>query len=79
MDTILGNIKKTIAEVADIPIEEISADSLIIDDLDLSSIEIMAMVGETERIFAITIKEGEMLSIRTVGELAKLVEIKLAK
>ncbi len=69
-------IARTIEDIADIPIDEITEDSSFIDDLDLSSIEIMSIVAEVERKYTVKLLETELLEIRTVGELAEIIEKK---
>ena len=74
----LNVIASIIEDIADIPINEITEDSSFIDDLDLSSLEIMSIVGDVERKFSIKISEDELLSISTVGDLAKAVQNKIS-
>ncbi len=69
-------IANIIEDIADIPIDEITEDSSFIDDLDLASIEIMSIVAEVERKYSIKLSETELLEIRTVGELAEIIEKK---
>ena len=76
LDEIIKEIKIIIEDITDISQDEISDDSAMIDDLDLSSIEIMSIIAEVERNFSIKISESEMLSISTVEELAEIVENK---
>lgn len=57
---------------------ELNEDTSIISDMELSSLEFMAFVAEVEGLFNIRIKERELRKIDTLGELAELVEEKLA-
>ena len=72
-------IVKTIEDIADIPADEISFESAFIDDLNLASIEIMSIVAEVERKYSIKIAESELLEIRTVSDLVKVIESKVAQ
>lgn len=72
-------IANIIEDIADIPIDEITEDSSFIDDLDLSSIEIMSIVAEVERKYTVKLSETELLEIRTVGELAEIIEKRVLK
>jgi len=72
----LNVIASIIEDIADIPINEITEDSSFIDDLDLSSIEIMSIIAEAERKYSVKIAESELLEIKTVGELAETIEKK---
>lgn len=57
---------------------ELNEDTSIITDMELSSLEFMAFVAEVEGVFNVRIKERELRRIDTLGELAELVEEKLA-
>ena len=78
MDKTVETIAKIIEDIADIPLDEIKGDSHLMDDLDLSSLEIMSVVGDVERKFSIKISEDELLSVRTLEDLAKVVQSKTA-
>lgn len=77
-DSIVVEIRTVIEEIADISKDDITPDSSMIDDLDLSSIEIMTIVSAVERRFLIKVSESELLSISTVGEFAEVVGKKLS-
>ena len=79
MGKITEEIKAVIEDVAGIPADEIENDSSFMDDLDLASLEIMAMVAEVEKKYSIKLAESEMLSIENISELAELVESKIKK
>lgn len=79
MDKTVELIANIIEDVADIPAEDINADSLIMDDLDLSSLEIMSLIAELEHKLSISISEKELLSLKTVGDLAELANGKVCK
>ena len=58
-----------IEEVADIPKDEIEQESSLIDDLDLSSLEIMTIINNISRKFSIKITEQQILEIETVADI----------
>lgn len=58
-----------IEEVADIPKDEIEQESSLIDDLDLSSLEIMTIINNISRKFSIKISEQQILEIETVADI----------
>ncbi len=70
-------IIKTIEKITDIPADEITENSAVIDDLDLSSMEILAIISEIEHEFSIKISEPELLSIKYVSDLILLVNKKV--
>lgn len=74
MDDVVKSIAELIEEVADIPKERISGESLIVDDLNLSSLQIVIALAELERKFSIRISESELGKIRTVNDLAEMIK-----
>lgn len=74
MENTVEVIAKIIENIADIPLDEIKGDSHVMDDLNLSSLEIMTIVRQVERTFSIKISENELLSVRTIDDLAKVIE-----
>lgn len=57
-----------IEELTDIPEEEIQEDSGLLDDLELSSFEVMSMFADLEEAFDVLITEDEMRNFVTVGD-----------
>ena len=68
------NIVKIIGEICDIPSDEIVGESSLIEDLDLSSMEIMAIIGKIEQVFSVKLKEDQIMSISTVDDLVTVLE-----
>ena len=66
-------IAEIIEDVTGISKEKIKAESSFLDDLDLSSLEVLSIVAEIEKNYSVKISEQELLSIRTVEELAKAI------
>ncbi len=73
MDAKIEKIELIIEDVADIPVDEIEETSSFMDDLDLSSLEIMSIISKIEKEFSIKISEKELLSVETVADLAQLI------
>ncbi len=73
MNEIFDVIADVIVDVADISRDDITEESHFIDTLDLSSLEIMAIVAKLEQEFSIKIEENELLSIATVKDLEELI------
>lgn len=76
MENYFEEIVDILVDVADLDKDEIEGESLLIDDLDLSSLEIMSVVSKIEKNYSIKISEKELLSVATVNDLAKLVASK---
>ena len=67
-------IVRTVCEAEGI---ELNAETSIVSDLELSSMEFLAFVAEVENLMGIRIKERELRNIDTLGELAELVGEKM--
>ncbi len=74
MEEVIEKIKDIIVDISDISRDCINEDSAMIDDLDLSSVEILSIVADIENEFSIKITEDEMLEISTIKELANIIE-----
>ena len=74
MDEVFETIVNVIEEVTDIPTEDIDISNSLIDDLDLSSIEIMSVVSELEKEFSKKLGENDLLEIATVQDLVDFFE-----
>ena len=79
MEEVIEKIKDIIVDISDISRDCINEDSAMIDDLDLSSVEILSIVADIENEFSIKITEDELLEISTVKELANIIENKSSK
>ena len=53
---------------------EIQEDSLLVEDLGLSSIEIMVLIGDIEDAFDVKIKAAQLRNVKSVGELVKVIK-----
>lgn len=76
METVFEKIAKIIEDVADIPQDEIEESSSFMDDLDLSSLEIMSIVSKIEKEFSIKVSEQELLKVESVGDMVNLLSEK---
>lgn len=67
---IIAQILAILEDVAEISPEDVSEDSVLMDDLDLSSMEILTIVADLEEAFALRIPEKELRSFVTISDLA---------
>ena len=74
MNETFEKIVDIIVDVADIAKEDISLDSNLIDDLDLSSLEIMSVISKIEKTFSIKLDEKKLLSIENIGDFAEYID-----
>lgn len=70
---ILDQVRRTIAELFELDLAEIRAESTVFEDLDLDSIDAIDLVAKLQQLTGIRIEEHDMRGIRTVGDLAELV------
>ncbi len=71
MNSILEDILDIVEDIAEISREKIKPDSSMIEDLDLTSLEIMSIIAEIESKYSVKFSEEEMLNISTVRELVE--------
>ena len=71
---IAEKIKAVIEEATDIPQADMEEDSALMDDLELSSLEIMTMIADVENIFRIRIPENELRYFITIGDIVDFVQ-----
>ena len=69
---IIAQIVGILEDVAEISPDEVREreDSVLMDDLDLSSMEILTIVADLEETFGIRIPEKELRSFVTISDLA---------
>lgn len=65
-------IIKTIVEISGAE-EKITEDSLLVKDLGLSSMQLLAMLGELEDIFDVELRVSKINKVKTVGELCDFI------
>lgn len=70
---ILRKIVEIISKETGIPEAEIRADSALMDDLDMSSLEILVMVERMETAFSLRFSMTDMQEIITVNDLVELI------
>lgn len=66
-------VKEKLAEIIDESIDAINEDANILDDLEISSIEVLTMLADLEADFNIVISESDLRHIISVSELIDVV------
>jgi acyl carrier protein len=74
---ILDHVRRTIAELFELELADVQAESTVFEDLDLDSIDAIDLVAKLQQLTGERIEEQAMRSVRTVGDLAKLVAAQL--
>ncbi len=68
-----------IAEVIEVDKNTISAESSLMDDLDISSLEVMVLMGNLETKTGVVIDIKEMSSLATVSDIVDKIMEKMAE
>ena len=71
-EEILKKVIEVFATMTDA--EEITADSEIVEDLDISSMDVMMLISSLEVEFKISVPEKEMRKMVVVGDVADTIE-----
>lgn len=71
---IVSQILAILEDVAEISPEDVREDSVLMDDLDLSSMEILTIVADLEEMFGLRIPEKELRNFVTIGDVADYLE-----
>lgn len=76
---IIETIKTIISDETEIPEEDIQETSLLMRDLELSSMEVLTIIGRLEEEFSVLTNVNELNQITTVGELADYIASVISK
>ena len=66
---IISQILAILEDVAEVSPEDVNENSVLMDDLDLSSMEILTIVADLEETFGLRIPEKELRNFVTIGYL----------
>ena len=67
---IISQIMGILEDVAEVSPDDVSEDSVLMDDLDLSSMEILTIVADLEETFGLRIPEKELRNFVSISDLA---------
>ena len=67
---IVSQILAVLEDVAEISPEDVNEDSVLMDDLDLSSMEILTIEADLEETFGLRIPEKELRNFVTIADVA---------
>ena len=67
---IISQSTSMLEEVGEVAPEDVTESSVLLDDLDLSSMEILTIVADLEETFGLRIPEKELRNFVTIGDLA---------
>ncbi len=69
MNEVFEKIVDIIVDIADNPRDEVKEDSELMDDLNLSSLEIMAIVSKIEKEFSVKFNEKDLLAMSSLADM----------
>ena len=70
----LEKIQVMLAEALNLPLEKVSANAKIVDDLGADSLDVVELLSQLEDEFGITIPDDEVENLRTVADVAATLE-----
>ena len=68
------NIRKLISEISEVPEEEITDSAQFFEDLGVDSMVALEIVASIEKKYRIAIPEDKIPTIRSLGDICKLLE-----
>jgi acyl carrier protein len=71
---ILDGLAAIVNEVAGTPVADITPDKAFIDDLDVDSLSMVEVVMACEDKFGVSIPDGEVKNLKTVGDAVAYIE-----
>ena len=74
----LEKIQAMLAEALNLPVEKVTADAKIVDDLGADSLDVVELLSQLEDEYGIIIPDDEVESLVTVADVAAQIE-KLVK
>ena len=74
----LEKIQNLLAEALNLPVEKVTAEAKIVDDLGADSLDVVEMLSQLEDEFGVVIPDEEVENLVTVGDVAAELE-KLVK
>ncbi len=70
----LEKIKNIISEQFAIPEDDITADTVLLEDLDADSLDLIDLAMSLEDCFEVEVPDEELENFKTVGDIVKYIE-----
>ncbi len=70
----LEKIQAMLAEALNLPLEKITPDAKIVDDLGADSLDVVELLSQLEEEYGIVIPDDEAENLATVADVAKAIE-----
>ena len=71
---IFEKVCKIISEQFDLEMDQINEDTLLVEDLDADSLDLVDLVMSFEDEFQLEVPDEEIENIKTVGDIVKFIE-----
>jgi acyl carrier protein len=73
-EEVLERIRATLVELFDLPPERIRAEARLYEDLEIDSIDVVDLMDEVQRHTGRKVTPDDFRSVRTVGDLARVMQ-----
>ena len=70
----LEKIQEMLAEALNLPVEKVTADAKIVDDLGADSLDLVELLSRLEDEYGVTIPDEDVETLATVGDVAAEIE-----
>lgn len=74
--TIADKVKETISKQLNKPIEDLTDEKEIVNDLGADSLDVVEMLMNLEEEYGVTVPEEDAVNIKTVGDIIRVIEEK---
>ncbi|MBE5752946.1 MAG: acyl carrier protein [Clostridiales bacterium] len=70
----LEKIQEMLAEALNLPVEKVTADAKIVEDLGADSLDVVELLSRLEEVYGVTIPDEDVENLVTVGDVAVEIE-----
>jgi acyl carrier protein len=70
----LEKIQEMLAEALNLPVEKVTADAKIVEDLGADSLDVVELLSRLEDEYGVTIPDEDVETLATVGDVAAEIE-----
>lgn len=74
-----AELRALIADVLEVPLDEVTESSRFIEDLDVDSLASLQIAVQVEKRFGVSIGQTHLASVNLVGDMWKLVESQMSE
>lgn len=74
---VLERIRAMLSEQLDFDMDQITADTNIIDDLGADSLDIVELMMDVEEEYGVNAEEEDLMTIKTVADVVKFIEARI--